>query len=113
MTLPAPNKSRPRLFEGDFLLFDGESFWMPPPPANTSAPNSLSALTDLEFLELILRQFAERPHLQLIAGIVSHADGALCLMTTAPEIPQPAQLHAIVDKLEDGTSWTRLVKRPD
>lgn len=76
--------------------------------------NTLDTLNDVEFLDLIIRQFATRPSLQLIVGVVADGDGNnLRLLSTLPDQPSPHQLREIASKLEsDGIGWTRLVKKP-
>ena len=78
------------------------------------AANPLDSLTDIEFLELIIRQFASRPSLQLVLGIVRDHAGNDALLSTVTDRFDSKELRAIADRLDaDGTSWKRLVKKPD
>lgn len=77
----------------------------------TIEATTLDALTDLEFLDLIIRQFSSRPSLQLVVGIVRDRDGNDALLSTVGE-PQPQELRDIANRLESkGISWTQLVKK--
>lgn len=79
----------------------------------STATNPLDALTDIEFLELIVRQFRSRPSIQLVIGVVRDRKGDVAFFYTGGE-PQPEELRDIADKLESkGLGWTQLVKKPD
>jgi hypothetical protein len=74
---------------------------------------TLDALTDIEFLDFIIRQFCSRPSLQLVVGVVRDRKGEVAFLYTGGE-PNPKELRAIANELESkGIGWTQLVKQPD